>query len=63
MINARAETLLEKPSFKRLVVARRCLVGFSRRAQNRVGDRVEIQPCSLPIPPRPDQRIRTSLEV
>jgi putative SOS response-associated peptidase YedK len=26
MINARAETLLEKASFKRLVAARRCLV-------------------------------------
>jgi putative SOS response-associated peptidase YedK len=26
MINARAETLLEKPSFKQLVSTRRCLV-------------------------------------
>jgi putative SOS response-associated peptidase YedK len=40
MINARAETLLEKPSFKQLVPTRRCLVptdGFYewRREANR----------------------------
>jgi len=30
MINARAETLLEKPSFKPLVAAQRCLVRAGR---------------------------------
>jgi putative SOS response-associated peptidase YedK len=55
MINARAETLLEKPSFKNLVPTRRCLVpadGFYewRKEGNRKVPMWIRRACRLPLP-------------
>ena len=38
MINARAETLLEKPSFKQLVARRRCLVPAAEQKTTKQND-------------------------
>ena len=61
MINARAETLAEKPAFKRLLKSRRCLVvadGFYEWRKQRRAEDTDVYPVEIRRPVRLCRAVR-----